>query len=225
MADGNCAVEEDGGACGRKSIARGWCTKHWQRWQRTGDPLGVPPKPTECTVIEGGQKCGRRTAGRGMCERHYTRWLRNGDALVSHRPTYRQPAEERFWPKVDANGVCWEWTSARDANGYGRFDSQSAHRWAWANLVGQIPDGLELDHLCRNRSCVNPDHLEPVAGIVNRARSYSVASINGRKTHCINGHPFEGNNVMVRVKPSGRVARQCRACHYARTAARRRKAA
>ena len=87
--------------------------------------------------------------------------------------------EERFWSKIDAAGDCWEYTAGLDRYGYGQFaltkkTKRSAHRYAYTLLVGPIPDGLDLDHLCRVRHCVNPDHLEPVTRAENLRRSYAV---------------------------------------------------
>lgn len=119
---------------------------------------------------------------------------------------------ERFWSKVDAAGDCWLWTRARDSAGYGRFWSTErgnnvyAHRWAWEEMVGAVPAGMELDHLCRNKACVNPDHLEPVPGAVNRGRS--PLSSAGR-SHCRHGHELAGDN--LKIDPAG--WRQCRACN------------
>lgn len=87
--------------------------------------------------------------------------------------------EERFWAKVDRSGDCWRWTGALARGGYGfavvgsRDDPQryrNAHRFAYELSVGPIPEGLELDHLCRNRRCVNPAHLEPVTHSENMRR-------------------------------------------------------
>lgn len=103
-----------------------------------------------------------------------------GRHVVTSRAVPTRPIAERFWEKVDL-GLCWEWTAFRDVNGYGRFGVGSrtagtarvmqAHRWAWEHLVGPVPPGLELDHLCGNKGCVNPDHLEPVAHDENMRRA------------------------------------------------------
>lgn len=96
----------------------------------------------------------------------------------------RRPEAERFWEKVDAAGVCWEWIGASHEAGYGRFNSAGritpAHRWAYEHLVGPIGDGLHLDHLCRNPPCVNPDHLEPVTPKENTMRGYGAATRGAR---------------------------------------------
>jgi hypothetical protein len=172
----------------------------------------------ECT-IEG---CSGRRQARGWCGKHYMRWRQHGDPHFTERPTWGQPADVRFWSKVDASGVCWEWTASDDgAKGYGRFDHQSAHRWAYEFLVGPIPEGMTLDHLCLNKRCVNPDHLEVVTAGVNTLRGGSVAAVNARKTHCPAGHPYEGDNLRVYIRPSGHAMRTCKACIRQHNARRR----
>lgn len=82
----------------------------------------------------------------------------------------RRPREERFWLKVDKSGDCWLWKAGRDTNGYGAFERNTAHRTAYELSVGPIPDGLEIDHLCHVKACVNPAHLEAVTHRVNLGR-------------------------------------------------------
>jgi hypothetical protein len=100
---------------------------------------------------------------------------------------------QRFWEKVDVSGVCWEWTGAR-TNGYGYFKrvgtTRRAHRIAYEHLVGPVPDGLVLDHLCRNRGCVNPDHLEPVTSRENLRRGSGIAGRHARSDLCPRGHEY-----------------------------------
>lgn len=139
----------------------------------------------------------------------------------------RKPESERFWDKVDKSGDCWEWTAYK-LQGYGRFGVGGrrenggrivyAHRWAYEALVGPIPDGLTLDHLCRNRACVNPDHLEPVTGATNSLRGESPAAVNARKTNCPKGHEYTAENITYGGY-SGR-ERRCRACNRERCKAR-----
>lgn len=128
-----------------------------------------------------------------------------------------------FWSKVDAgdNG-CWLWTAARKADGYGVFAieraAKRAHRVSYEALVGPIPSGLQLDHLCRTRHCVNPDHLEPVSQHENNRRGESRSSLRARQTECVNGHPFDDQNTAWVQQGKYRL-RRCKAC--AATRARR----
>jgi hypothetical protein len=118
---------------------------------------------------------------------------------------------DRFWSRVTVGGPddCWPWNAAVSNLGYGRFGNGThgttyAHRIAYLAIVGGIPDGLELDHLCRNRRCINPAHLEPVTHRQNIQRGKTATA-----THCVNGHAFTPENTHLR--PRG--ARQCRACN------------
>lgn len=129
-----------------------------------------------------------------------------------HRPT----AETRFWSHVDASGDCWIWTGTLSPSGYGRFfwtenreaRNGRAHRWVWEHLVGPIPPGYTIDHLCKNLVCVNPDHLEPVTAAVNVLRGESFVARNRRKVQCHRGHWFTHDNTYV--DKTGR--RHCRIC-------------
>jgi hypothetical protein len=123
--------------------------------------------------------------------------------------------ETRFWAFVDRSGTCWEWQGSK-SRGYGRFKVSrrmvQAHRFAYELMVGPIPEGLTLDHLCRNTSCVNPEHLEPATERDNILRSDGPAAINARRVECVRGHRFDQANTAVFTRPNGTTYRQCRAC-------------
>jgi hypothetical protein len=104
-------------------------------------------------------------------------------------------AADRFWARVEQGPACWPWAGFRSPRGYGRFTidgrGHQAHRIAYELVVGPIPDGLQLDHLCRNRGCVNPAHLEPVTSRENTLRGDTLPARNVTKTHCPAGHPLD----------------------------------
>lgn len=123
-----------------------------------------------------------------------------------------QEARNRFWNKIDPqpNG-CWNRIGCTDGNGYSRVQlerrSFSGHRAAYTWTKGPIPDGLFLDHLCRNRRCVNPDHLEPVSHDENMARG-----MRPNQTHCKWGHEYTPANTGWLKRPNGKVSRDCHIC-------------
>ena len=123
---------------------------------------------------------------------------------------------------------CWLWTGYCDGAGYGRMQVRGhnalAHRVAYELYVGDIPDGLTLDHLCRRRSCVNPRHLEPVSHRENVMRGASFAAVNAAKTHCPMGHALAGANLYVNASSGARVCRECMAAARQRYAVKKRAA-
>lgn len=116
------------------------------------------------------------------------------------------------WNVVRDGDDCWWWVGILMPNGYGRLAGCYAHRIAYELHVGRIPADFTVDHLCRNRRCVNPDHLEAVSKRDNTLRGIGAPAINAAKTHCIHGHEFNAAN--TKVKQSG--ARDCRECDRAR---------
>ena len=131
------------------------------------------------------------------------------------RLTRGWPIKDRFMHYVELipESTCWYWTGAIGPGGYGRFTVAQglvaiAHRFAYELLMGPIPAGLTLDHLCREKSCINPRHLEPVTADENIKRSSEcVATINSRKTHCPRGHEYTPENTRI-----SRGKRYCEAC-------------
>lgn len=142
-------------------------------------------------------------------------------------PTQYRDPEERFWEKValpDSRG-CLIWTAARDRHGYGQFAfggkgrHVQSHRFSYLRAYGEIPPGMELDHLCRIPSCVNPEHLEPVSHRENLRRAHFTVTKQraAARTHCPQQHEYDDANTYV--NRAG--ARECRTCGRERAAARR----
>jgi hypothetical protein len=119
---------------------------------------------------------------------------------------------------VQENG-CWDWVGARTNKGYGNLAVEGrfvpAHRYVYEQEVGPIPEGLTLDHLCRNRACVRPDHLEPVTHKENCLRGVSLFAEQARRTHCIRGHPLSGENLELNNIGGGKIGRRCKICRRA----------
>lgn len=115
-----------------------------------------------------------------------------------------------------AEGDCWRWNGCINAYGYGTFVRHQrhwmAHRFAYYFLKGFIPPGLDLDHLCRNRWCVNPAHLEAVDRRINLLRGRTLTAANAAKTHCPQGHEYSVENTSVRVNKRGTLGRYCKTC-------------
>lgn len=135
----------------------------------------------------------------------FDRWLKSD-----------REAQARFWSKVERPNEeeCWLWAANRNSNGYGFWKlegrQQGAHIWAYEWLVGPIPGGLEIDHKCRVRNCVNPRHLEAVTHQENMRRSQSFASENAAKRFCPRGHALVESNLVASTAKRG--ARQCLTC-------------
>jgi hypothetical protein len=125
---------------------------------------------------------------------------------------YCVPDGPKFWAKVSKTDTCWNWIGGKDRDGYGQFcpsgsTIQRAHRYSYKTLVGPIADGMTIDHLCKNRACVNPDHMEVVTLKENILRGFSPAAQHARATHCKNGHELP--------VPNSRGKRTCKICYNA----------
>lgn len=203
------------GGCERQHYARGWCKTHYKRWLAHGDGFdSCPPR----SYVKGGtcavDGCTAQRHANSMCKAHFGRWSRWGDATFGVVLT---PAIERMMRRilVDAGSGCWVWQGARNPGGYGVIGrggrgggNSFTHRLAFEHFVGPVPAGLELDHLCRNRACCNPDHLEPVTRAENVRRGLHVA-LRPPRTQCRNGHATTAKRCP-----------ECRAAAYQRARAR-----
>lgn len=112
-----------------------------------------------------------------------------------------QTAVQRFNAKweLEPGGSCWLWIASKFRNSYGQFRDEAlktvgAHQFSFRHFKGPIPEGLQIDHLCRVRHCVNPDHLEAVTCRENLLRGATITAEHAAKTHCPQGHPYDGEN-------------------------------
>lgn len=122
----------------------------------------------------------------------------------------------RFLSRFKVSDGCWEWKDRKVKDGYGQFKIKNtyyrAHRYSYFVFVGPIPDGLTIDHLCNNTSCVNPEHLKSATLRENLMRGGSLGAVNSRKTHCKYGHPFSEENTIYYERDGVPGRRRCRAC-------------
>ena len=122
---------------------------------------------------------------------------------------------EKFWRSIQRSESCWLWAGTKTGAGYAvlattrQYGMLYAHRWAFETFKGEIPEGCEIDHLCRVCSCVNPDHLEAVPHKINVLRGVSPMAANATKTHCPKGHLYDLLNTFWQG-PSDRVCRTCK---------------
>jgi hypothetical protein len=167
------------------------------------------------------ESCNKAVAARSWCSAHYMRWKRTG----SPEGTNRKSPEERFWLYVDRSRQgCWRWIGSLSTHGYGQLSVNKrpvfAHRFSYELHTGPIPKGLDIDHLCRVRNCVNPQHLEAVTRKVNLSRGISPSAVAVRTGKCSKGHPFDESNTYVTSEGK----RRCRKCQSNRQRAYNRRA-
>lgn len=169
---------------------------------------------------------------KGLCSRHYQRMLATGSPTGSAAPS----PVDRFFEKVQLRGDCWAWTASTDGSGYGIFSAKRArfrghivraHIWSYEYFISDVPDGLQLDHICHDtnctlghecphRSCVNPWHLDPVPPLVNSQRGRGQ-----RRAACPVGHTYDIGNTYINPK-GAQVCRTCMAAYRARYDAKKR---
>lgn len=128
--------------------------------------------------------------------------------------SYEEKYHSRFWAKIIKTESCWIWTAAKNQYGYGYFSypgGQRAHRFSYEIHRGKIPDELVIDHICRKKDCINPDHLRAVTHKENTLCGLGLAAKNAEKTHCKYGHEFSLENTYIR-KSGNRTERTCRIC-------------
>lgn len=155
--------------------------------------------------------CTVRAIARGLCNPHYKAAKRAGELPPKLDPIVR--TQRTFWSRVVKTEHCWEWRGYVSRYGYGQFafspgKTHRAHKLAWEWQNGPVPNGLVLDHLCRNRACVRPEHLEPVTPRTNALRGIGVTAVNSRKRFCKQGHEFTTENTRIGTS-GGRICRTC----------------
>lgn len=206
-----CSVED----CTNKHHSKGFCSKHLSRMQRRGTT--EQNKVVRLCSVEG---CKNLHRSGGLCLKHDQRMRRHGSMA---EPATGPSFPERFWAKVNKNGPvhcelktpCWLWTAYTGAAGYGRFGRQNAHRVSFLLTHGALTPGLEIDHICRVRNCVNPEHLQELTHQANVDRCLRVKNAESRdkyktsktspKGHCPRGHAYD----LVR-KDGVRICRVCK---------------
>lgn len=186
--NGACSVE----GCDSRRHCRGMCQKHYLRWKHHGsieDPRlsrQAQLQAATCSVVD----CGRtpKSLPLGLCDMHYQRMRARGTTDASVRPS----AKERLLSKVRKTETCWVWTGGCDAHGYGQIGIDQkvvyVHRLAYELMVGKIPSGHQIDHICRNIICVNPGHLRLATIKQNQehlkgARIHSKTGVRGVRAH------------------------------------------
>ena len=173
----------------------------------------MPRAESTCSI----EWCSKPLFCTSLCSMHYARKRKGQDMNATPRFGYLRRRTEDKIGEVDDNG-CWPWVGRLQVDGYATISHElkevRVHRLTYEWHKGVIPDGLVIDHLCRVRHCVNPDHLDAVTAYENFLRGDAPAAKNARKTHCKNGHPLSGSNLVMDCVRPGRPRRTCRSCGF-----------
>lgn len=173
-------------------------------------------------------ECERSVVARGLCGKHYQAWRKQAPDTAVGPALQGIPAIDRLLEQCVQDGDCWIYTG-RLEGGYARVRGEDSrkeygHRITWRYFMGEWPEGLTYDHLCRRKSCLNPWHGEPVPGAVNSWRAEKfLGRLNAEKTRCPQGHPLAGDNLVTSAP--GRVCRTCSAANNRAYRARKKAAA
>lgn len=153
-----CSVE----GCYSLRIAKSYCPRHYERFNKYGDPEYL--RPLERDKLCSFSGCSNKRRRNGLCSGH-SQMQKRGEILrpLRRRRKSSEDPAHYFWEQVDTNGQCWLWLRTVDTKGYGTFypsgDMVRAHRYAYELVNGSIPEGMHIDHICRNKRCVRPEHL------------------------------------------------------------------
>lgn len=214
MAETTCSVDD----CNRPTVARGWCNRHYRQWRT---PFVKHRAVAACR--QGHPWTDETTAFTSRGDRFCRVCRRATQARARARARVAKPPkptwQERFWSRVEKmpDGGCWMWTGYLNhaRGGYGQAvvanrRTRRAHVVAYEILVGPVPEGLVLDHLCRVRACVNPAHLEPVTIAVNNWRGEGPTFLTAKTNICRRGHEMTAANTYVQPSTGGRSCRKCK---------------
>lgn len=217
MSSGICSIE----GCERRHYAKAICRLHYSRQRRTGttDLLERPRVERVPCSVDG---CETSSKNRGMCGMHAER-RRSGGPVDGPKRNARGVPFEKLYRPTDTG--CWQWQGSMSPDGYGRFSVGYAHRFSYEKAIGPIPDGFHIDHLCRNRGCVNPAHLEAVTPRTNILRGVAPSALAVQMGRCKRGHEFTADNTYVQPSTGHRRCRKCRALTRKSTEGRERRAA